>query len=147
MLSIVENNHVSLKRKISNTNQTYLWHLCLGQINLYMIQRLVKSRALYSLVPKDLPVCESYIEGKITKRPFTTKGVRAKACLKLVHIDVYELFNVQACGGYEYFITFTNDYSRYGYVYLMHRNSNALDKFKECKVESKNQLGKRLKVL
>ena len=112
-----------------------------------MIQRLVKSRALYSLVPKDLPVCESYIEGKITKRPFTTKGVRAKACLKLVHIDVYELFNVQACGGYEYFITFTNDYSRYGYVYLMHRNSNALDKFKECKVESKNQLGKRLKVL
>ena len=112
-----------------------------------MIQRLVKSIALYSLVPKDLPVCESYIEGKITKRPFTTKGVRAKACLKLVHIDVYGLFNVQACGGYEYFITFTNDYSRYGYVYLMHRNSNALDKFKECKVESKNQLGKRLKVL
>ena len=112
-----------------------------------MIQRLVKSRALYSLVPKDLPVCESYIEGKITKRPFTTKGVRAKTCLKLVHIDVYELFNVQACGGYEYFITFTNDYYRYGYVYLMHRNSNALDKFKECKVESKNQLGKRLKVL
>ena len=49
-----------------------------------------------------------------------------------------EPFNVQARGGYEYFITFTDDYSRYGYVYLMYRKSNALDKFKEFKVESEN---------
>ena len=31
--------------------------------------------------------------------------------------------------------------------YLMHRKSNALDKFKEFKVELENQLGKQLKVL
>ena len=38
-----ENNHISLKRKEPNTNQTYLWHLHLSHINLYKIQRLVKS--------------------------------------------------------------------------------------------------------
>ena len=31
--------------------------------------------------------------------------------------------------------------------YLMNRKSNALDKFKEFKVELENQLGKQLKVL
>ena len=46
-----------------------------------------------------------------------------------------EPFNVQARGGYEYFISFTDDYSRYGYVYLMYRKSDALDKFKEFKAE------------
>ena len=47
-------------------------------------------------------------------------------------------FNVQAHGGYEYLITSTDDYSRYGYVYLMHMKSNAFDKFKEFKAESEN---------
>ncbi|KAL6312833.1 hypothetical protein AAG906_020957 [Vitis piasezkii] len=72
-------------------------------------------------------------KGKMIKRPFTAKGVRAKECLELMHTDVCGSFNVQACGGYGYFITFIDDYSRYGYVYLMHRKSDALDKFKEFK--------------
>ena len=83
----------------------------------------------------------------MTKRPFTTKGCRAKECLELVHIDVCRPFNVHALGGYEYFITFMDDYSKFGYVYLMHKKSDALDKFIELKAESKNQLGKRIKVL
>ena len=27
LVFVVENNHVSLKRKVPSTNQTYLWHL------------------------------------------------------------------------------------------------------------------------
>ena len=69
------------------------------------------------------------------KRPFTSKEVRTEKCLELVHSDICEPFNIQACRGYEYCITFIDDYFRYGYVYLMHRKSNALDKFKEFKVE------------
>ena len=83
----------------------------------------------------------------MTKNPFIAKGVRAKECLEFVHIDVCGPFNVQACGGYKYFITFTDDYSKYGYVYLMHMKSDALDKFKEFKAKSENQLGKHLKTL
>ena len=41
--------------------------------------------------------------------------------------------------------TFTNDYSKFKYVYLMHRKSDVLDKFIEFKVEKKNQFGKRIK--
>ena len=63
--------------------------------------------------------------------------------LELVHTDVCGSMSTQAKGGYEYFITFTDDYSRYGYVYLMKRKSKAFEKFKEFRAEVKNQLGKR----
>ena len=56
-------------------------------------------------------------------------------------------FYVHARGGYEYFITFTDDYSRYGYVYLMKKKSEALDKFNEFKAKSEKQLGRHIKSL
>ena len=55
--------------------------------------------------------------------------------------------STQAKGGYEYFITFTDDYSRYGYVYLMRRTFEAFEKFKEFRVEVENQLGKHIKAI
>ena len=138
ILYVVENYCISLKRKMSNTNQTYLWHLCLGHINLNKIQRVVKSRTLHSLVLENFQVYESYLRGKMTKRPFNTKGVKAKDCLELVHTNVCGPFNIQACGEYEYFIIFIDDYSRYGYVYPLHRKYDALNKFKEFKTKLKN---------
>ena len=56
-------------------------------------------------------------------------------------------FSVHARGGYEYFITFTDDYSRYRYVYLMKKKFEVLDKFKEFKVELEKQLGRHIKSL
>ena len=52
----------------------------------------------------------------MTKRPFNAKGIRAQELLELVHSDVCGPMSIQARGGYEYFITFTDDYSRFGYV-------------------------------
>ena len=48
---------------------------------------------------------------------------------------------------YSYFITFTNDFSRYGFVYLMKHKSESFKKFKEFKNEVQNQLGKNIKAL
>ena len=83
----------------------------------------------------------------MTKRPFNAKGRRAQELLELVHTDVCGHMSTQAKGGYEYFITFTDDYSRYGYVYLMRRTFEAFEKFKEFRVEVENQLGKRIKAI
>lgn len=55
--------------------------------------------------------------------------------------------NVQARGGFEYFITFIDDYSRYGYIYLMRRKSECFEKFKEYRVEMEKRLGKCIKTL
>ena len=66
------------------------------------------------------------------------KKTRVKEYLELVHTNMYGTFSVYAWGGYGYFITFSNDYSRFGYV---HRKSDALDTFIEFKVGSNNLLG------
>ena len=83
----------------------------------------------------------------MTKRPFNAKGRRAQELLELVHSDVYGPMLIQERGGYKYFITFTDDYSRFGYVYLMKRKFEAFEKFKEFRAEVKNQLGKRIKAI
>ena len=83
----------------------------------------------------------------MTKWPFSAKGRRAQDLLELVHLDVCGPMSTQARGGYEYFITFIDDYSRFGYVYLMKRKSEAFEKFKEFRVEVENQLGKWIKAI
>ena len=136
---------LSKKRKVSN--ETYVWHLRLGHINSSRIHGLVKSGILNSLIFEPIPVCESCLEGKMTKRPFKAKGNRATIQLEMVHTDVCGPMSIQARGGYEYFITFTDDYSRYGYVYLMRHKSEAFDKFREYKAEAEKQLGVHIKQL
>jgi len=111
-------NALSLKRKIPSTNEAYLWHLRLGHINSKRIQRLVNDGFLSPMDFQDYPVYKSCLEGKMTKRHFSTKWYKAKDLVELVHTNVCGPMSVPARGGYEYFITFTNDYSRYGYIYL-----------------------------
>ena len=57
-------NVLPCKRKEpSQMNQTYLWHLRLGH---KWISRQVQNGPLGSLELEALPVCESYVEGKMT---------------------------------------------------------------------------------
>ncbi|KAA0056349.1 gag/pol protein [Cucumis melo var. makuwa] len=81
----------------------------LGHTNLDRIGRLVKNGLLNKLEDDSLPPCESCLEGKMTKRPFTGKGYRAKEPLELIHSDLYGPMNVNARGGFKYFISFIDD--------------------------------------
>jgi hypothetical protein len=49
--------------------------------------------------------------------------------------------------GYDSFTTFTDNYSRYGYIYLIKKQSEALDKFKIFKAEVKNQHDIKIKII
>ena len=94
-----------------------------------------------------LLVCEPCLERKMTMRPFKAKGYRAKEVLDLVHTDLCGPISTNARGGYEYFFTFIDDYSRYEYIYLMHHKSETFEKFKEFKTEVENHRGKSIKSL
>ena len=49
--------------------------------------------------------------------------------------------------GYDSFITFTDDYSRYGYIYSIKERIKALDKFKIFKAEVENQHNLKIKIV
>lgn len=111
------------------------------------VNQLTNNGPLKELKVGTLPVCESCIKGKMEKRYFTAKGNRAKEQLELVHIDVCGPINAQARGGFEYFVTFMDDYSRYGHTYLLAKKSEAFRMFKDFKAQAEKQLGKSLKIL
>ncbi|KAG9450499.1 hypothetical protein H6P81_010464 [Aristolochia fimbriata] len=82
-------------------DDSLLWHLRLGHVNVNKLHHMVNS----GLLPKlhnELRTYENYLSGKMT---------------------------------------------RYGYIYLISKKSEALDKFKDFKVEVENQLGRTNKIL
>ena len=81
------------RQKLSNEYETYLWHIRLGHISLEQINRLIKDGPLKDLSVGTLPVCESFLESKITERPITTKGLRVEQPLELVYSDMYGPFS------------------------------------------------------
>ncbi|KAJ9566747.1 hypothetical protein OSB04_002713 [Centaurea solstitialis] len=91
--------------------------------------------------------CESCLSGKMTKQPFNKDNERANDLIEIIHTDVCGPFSHEARGGYRYFITFTDDFSRYGYVYLMRHKSEAFEKFKEFQNEVHNQHDRKIKFL
>ena len=119
----------------------------LGHINLNRINRLVKEEILGDLVLQPKKVYKSCLKGKMTKRPFPAKGNGTNALLELVHTDVCGPINIRARGGYEYFIIFTVNHSRYGYVYLMQHKSEAFEKFKEFRAKMEKQLDTHIKAI
>ena len=55
--------------------------------------------------------------------------------------------SIKARGGYRYFLTFTDDFSRYEYIYLMKHKSETFEKFKEFQSEVENHHNKKIKFL
>ena len=66
----------------------------------------------------------------MTKKPFVGQSTLANGLLDLIYTDVCGPLNTPAKGGYSYFITFNDDHSRYGYVYLMRYKLSPLEDLK-----------------
>jgi hypothetical protein len=118
-------------------NPTFIWHCRLGHINEKRIERLHKDGLLSSFDFESFDMCKSCLLGKMTKAPFTGQSERASDLLGLVHSDVCGPMSSIVRGGFQYFITFTNDFSRYGYIYLMRHKSKSFEMFKKIRMKYK----------
>ncbi|KAL0313324.1 UNVERIFIED_CONTAM: Transposon Ty2-B Gag-Pol polyprotein [Sesamum radiatum] len=135
------------KRKMDNQENAQIWHARLGHISQDRIKRLVDLKSLEINDLDHLPACESCMKGKMTKKSFVGQSTLASGLLVLIHSDIYGPLNTQARGRFSYFITFTDDHSRYSYVYLMRYKSEAFGRFKEFKLEIENQSGHKIKTI
>ena len=118
----------------------------LGHISKRRIERFVSDEIIDSLDFADFEICTNCIKGKQTNtRRFGAN--RATDVLQLIHTDICGLFPTVSWNDQKYFITFIDDFSRYGYLYLIHEKSQSLEVFKSFKVEVENQLNKRIKTL
>ena len=125
-------HNIETKRcKVNNDSATYLWHCCLGHIGVKHMKKIHADGLLESLDYESFDTCEPWLMGKMTKTPFSVTMERANDLLEIIHIDVCGPMSVDAHGGYRYFLTLSDDLSRYGYIYLMKHTPETFEKFKE----------------
>ncbi|KAK1667664.1 hypothetical protein QYE76_055823, partial [Lolium multiflorum] len=140
-------HNIDAKRIKLNDNSTYMWHCRLGHIGVKRMKKLHSDGLLESLDFQSLDRCEACLMGKMTKTPFSGIMERATDLLEIIHTDVCGPMSVASRGGYRYVLTFTDDLSRYGYIYFMKHKSETFEKFKEFQSEVENQRNKKIKFL
>jgi hypothetical protein len=124
-------NGVDAKRfKLSDHNATYMWHCHLG-VGVKRMKKLHSDGLLRSLDFDSYDTREPCLLGKMTRTPFTGFVERASDLLGIIHTDVCGSMSIATHNDYRYFVTFTDDLSRYGYIYLMKHMSETFEKFKE----------------
>lgn len=122
----------------SELDKSCLWHCRPGYISKKCIAKIQSDGILESFDLKSDDVCESCLLGKMTKAPFTGHYERGKDLLDLIHIDVCAPFKSATRYGERYFVTFTDDFSRYGDIYLIKHKSETFEVFKEFQNEVEN---------
>ncbi|GJV84634.1 retrotransposon protein, putative, ty1-copia subclass [Tanacetum coccineum] len=138
---------VSNKRAKLNMDSTLLWHYRLGHINEKRMEKLQHDRLQNSTDIKSLEKCVSCMSGKMARKPYSHQVERAKDLLGLIHTDVCGPFKIMSRQGASYFVTFTDDFSRYGYVYLLKHKNEVFETFKVFQKEVENQLRNTIKSL
>jgi hypothetical protein len=78
----------STKKLKMDLSGTYIWHSHLGHINKNRILALQKNGLLKSKEYDSFDVCESCLQGKMTKAPFNGTNERTKDLLGIIHSDV-----------------------------------------------------------
>jgi hypothetical protein len=110
------------------------------------IERLVKELILLPLEFSKFKQCIDCIKGKYVKQ-IKKNAKRSAGILEIIHMDICGLFPIAFVDGYDSFIIFTDDYSRYGYIYPIKERSESLDKFKIFKPEVENQYAIKIKIV
>jgi hypothetical protein len=115
-------------------------------LNKHKMMRMSKSGLIPQINLDDFYTYEPCIKGKMTAKTFS-KCWKSSDLLEIVHSDICGPLRTKTHQGMEYFVTFTDDYLRYGYIYLLKYKSEVVEKFKEFKLKVKNQLRKSIKSL
>ncbi|GKC62742.1 retrotransposon protein, putative, ty1-copia subclass, partial [Tanacetum coccineum] len=139
--------NVSTKRAKHNLDSTYLWHYRLAHISKKHIEKLQQEGLLKSTDDESFDQCVSCLSGTMTRKLFPHRPERATDLLGIIHTDVCGPLRHVSRQGASYFIIFTDDYSRYGHVYLLKHKHEVFETFKVFKNEVENQLGKTIKAL
>ena len=77
----------------------------------------------------NLGLCVDCIKEKQTKHN-KKAATRSSQLLEIIYTDACGFFDTSSISGEKYFIIFIDDFSHYGYVYLLKEKPQAFDTFK-----------------
>nr|CAN80547.1 hypothetical protein VITISV_010898 [Vitis vinifera] len=120
-----------------------LIHNRLGHPSLSKFQKMVPRFSTLSSLP-----CESCQLGKHTRVSFPKRlNNRAKSPFELVHTDVWGPCRTASTLGFQYFVTFIDDYSRCTWLFLMKNRAELFSIFQKFYTEIQTQFNISIRVL
>ena len=125
-----------------------LWHIRLSHINYKDLPHVNKVvTGLPYMKIKHEGICKGCAKGKNIKNPFLKSETKTKGTLELIHSDVCDPMSSTSLSGFEYYITFIDDFSRKAWIYFLKAKSEVFEKFKEFKALIENLSDKKIKTL
>jgi transposase InsO family protein len=136
--------------KTTKQEETLLWHDRYAHLSFKGLSTLAKKQMVKGL-PELAEVeekCVDCLTGKQSRDSIPNQANwRASTKLELVHSDICGPITPQSNGGSRYFITFTDDFSRKTWVYLLKEKSNAFEIFKNFKALIEKESGNSIQCL
>jgi hypothetical protein len=134
-------------KRCDDATSAKLWHYHLGHISRGRIERLIKDDIPIPLDFSNSDYCIDCIKRKYAKQVKKGEAKRSAGVLEIIHTDICGSFPVKSVDVFDSFITFTDDFSCYGYIYPIKERSEVSDKFKIFKAEVENQHNIKIKLV
>ena len=126
-----------------------LWHQRCSHVNLDDLRSVVQKDLVLGLKirsqrPPDR-ICEPCLAGKLNRHPIPRFASRKLTRIALVHTDLKGKLPVRSQEGYQYWMVFVCDASRFWALAYLRQKSDAFGAFKAYKAYAENTLGLRIK--
>lgn len=150
--SLLCNRQEARSAKVTANVPIDLWHKRLGHLGIQGMCTLKDGNATGVLFQTDneqvLKECVPCLEGKMAAKQFPVgEARRATQSLELIHSDVCGPLPDSSLGGAKYLVTFTDDYTRKTFGYLMKHKSEVMSHFVNFKRLVEKQVGLPIKIL
>ena len=129
-------------------------HRRLGHISLDAVRSLINGGLVTGIQLKkreagENSFCLDCLQGKATREeiPKVRKGPGGKKFGDEIHSDVWGPARTESKGGKLYYVTFTDDVTRFTHLYLLRAKSDVFDAYQKYAAWCETQLGTRIKVL
>lgn len=123
------------------------WHRSLGHLNFTDLMCLADKLGIKKT--DAVPECKTCPLAKITRKPHKKNKdkpkIKSTQPLERIHTDLSGKIRTPAVGGYQYFLTFIDDYSRFLTIYLIKSKDEVYEKFCDFKSLVENQFETKIK--
>lgn len=144
----VEMHEANLVMKREDESIASLWHRRLGHICQSKMEETSEAVTGFNkpaLLPYKCVVC---LEAKAQRNSFPRKSeTNTTETLELIHCDLKGPANITGRKGNRYFITFTDDFSRFSCIVLLKEKSQASEALRKYIAFAENAQGRRIKAI
>ena len=132
--------HHALSHNQSSDELCELWHRRMDHLRHPALRMLTEmTTGMPESSTESSGVCRGCALGKYTKTAFPSSDSRSEGVLQLIHSDLCDPMSSTSLTGYDYYITFIDDFSRKTWIYFLRsKKSKVLLRFQEFKALVEN---------